>query len=100
MLQSPDFDCVSDVNKALYFLCTDSSENVTLLLEQGAASRLRDLCDKSENRESSLKTLAAMINSSSPFHRRILLSDRFRGVINLFLNEILEQSSYDDTRYY
>jgi hypothetical protein len=87
------------VNKALFFLCTESPENITLLLEQGIASRVRDLCDKSETRELSAKVLASMLRSPTPFHRRILLSDRFRGIIAVLITEMINASS-DDTRYH
>jgi hypothetical protein len=87
------------VNKALFFLCTESPENVTLLLEQGIASKVRELCDKSETRELSAKVLASMLRSPTPFHRRILLSDRFRGIIAVLITEMINASS-DDTRYH
>jgi len=98
-LQSPSPECVADVNKALFFLCTESPENVTLLLEQGIASKVRELCDKSETRELSAKVLASMLRSPTPFHRRILLSDRFRGIIAVLITEMINASS-DDTRYH
>ena len=98
-MQSPSYDCVADVNKALFFLCTESPENITLLLEQGVASKVRDLCDKSDTRELSAKVLASMLRSPTPFHRRILLSDRFRGIIPVLINEMSNASS-DDTMYH
>lgn len=98
LLQSPDGECVSDVNKALYFLCTESPENITLLLEQGVASRLRELCDKPETRESSVKVLSSMLKSTTTLHRRILLSERFRSIIGVLVAE-MNQASFDETRY-
>lgn len=97
-MQSPDSECVSDVNRALFFLCTESPENITLLLEQGVASRVRDLCDKQETRELSVKVLSSMLRSPEGLHRRILLSDRFRSVVGVMVTEMAHASS-DDSRY-
>ena len=98
LLQSPDSECASDANKALFLLCTASPENVTLLLEQGVASRVRELCDKNETRESSVKVFSSMLRSTTTFHHRILLSDRFRGIITIIISEMINATS-DDTRY-
>jgi hypothetical protein len=79
-------------------LCTESQENITLLLEQGVASRLRELCDKQETRESSVKVLSSMLKSTTTLHRRILLSERFRSIISVLISE-MSLATFDETRY-
>ena len=65
-----------------------------LVFEQGMLSRVRMLCDDAKTREAGVRVLGAMVRSPVLLHRRIVLSSKFVGALNLMLTEL---DSVDDS---
>lgn len=92
LLGAPDkyFTCIDNVCSALQLCCLMSAETCSMALEQGICMRLRHLSSSKDRgaREPAIKTLSTIARSPLRLHRRLLCSDKMRGVISIFVNEL------------
>lgn len=92
MIQSPDIETVNNVCLGLHAVCEGGSNNIQLLLEQGLVTKLREICDINDSKkilkDSAIRALSSIAKSPNLIHRKLILSSRLNGCLNLFIMEL------------
>jgi hypothetical protein len=88
LIQSPDHGTVNNVCLGLHAVCEGGADHIQLVLEQGMVTKLRDLCEINIVRDSAIRTLCSISRSPSLIHRKLILSSKLNGCLNLFIAEL------------
>lgn len=87
-LPTPYQGLLNDACVAVSNICEISADSIRRVLEQGLLTRVRELCDLPNCRESAVNILCVVIRSPDVLQCKLLLSSRYDGVLRHVVEEL------------